>query len=602
MKRLATLVAVVMCLSLFALHDAAALEAPEGKNLMNPDDFVGCSSENAFYNEEPILVESGGTYTFSMYSQSFNWLIRITDGNDEPYIEEHAFELKTCIAASHQKIACTFEASDEELYMHFSEDYASMAFSHYGLEGMMLEEGPEKTAYEPYPTPSPPVFDGSGLLVASYQEGRSIEEIIDAHISAYDEIDGDVSEDIVVVEDAYTGNESSVGEYDVTLEVSDSAGNTASFVLTIQVKDEIPPVIEGPTTLKVDVDAPVDVEAMIAEHFSFYDEHDGSLEAFTISRDEYTGVENDLGEATVEFEVADSSGNVAEWSMTLEVEDKVAPEIHGPKETTIKLSDPDDLQTILGRFHATDNHTPADSITLEVLEATFDGEDRVGEYALVLEATDLSGNASTKTFTVYIVDDVAPTLEGPSNLERSYTMPFDVSEVFSLFTPSDNHCDLSSDDFYIISNEVVADVPGSYELILGVADSSGNTAEHTVTVHVIDDVPPVFHVDERIILTGGTTLSSGEILARLEGDPEVKAFNPIAHEVVHDEYTGAGSEAGSYRYEVEFLNRDGERMLHGVDIEIAEEEPETAEGGFRAIYLLLPLAGLSTLIFLKRRS
>lgn len=61
-------------------------------------------------------------------------------------------------------------------------------------------------------------------------------------ISAIDLLDGDVSGDVIKTADDYTGNETTVGTYSVTYEVTDSLGNTTTKTISIQVHDDLPPV------------------------------------------------------------------------------------------------------------------------------------------------------------------------------------------------------------------------------------------------------------------------------------------------------------------------------------------------------------------------
>ena len=55
-------------------------------------------------------------------------------------------------------------------------------------------------------------------------------------LEAYDDYDGNITNNLFIQEDHYTGNENVVGEHIVIYQAADSSNNTASFTATIKVK------------------------------------------------------------------------------------------------------------------------------------------------------------------------------------------------------------------------------------------------------------------------------------------------------------------------------------------------------------------------------
>ena len=108
----------------------------------------------------------------------------------------------------------------------------------------------------------------------------------------------------LIISDLYTGNEQIVGEYLVELSASDSSGNTAYFSLSILVKDEIDPIITGPTDIDISISEITNINEIITNYFTVSDDY--GTATINILVDNYT-VNNDLlGIYLVEIEAVSS--------------------------------------------------------------------------------------------------------------------------------------------------------------------------------------------------------------------------------------------------------------------------------------------------------
>lgn len=86
-----------------------------------------------------------------------------------------------------------------------------------------------------------PTFSGP-TVIATNNGSILTESDVRAQLTASDEIDGNLTSAIRLIEDKYSGYGNAVGNYTITYAVTDSSGNEAIHVVTLQRKDNLPPV------------------------------------------------------------------------------------------------------------------------------------------------------------------------------------------------------------------------------------------------------------------------------------------------------------------------------------------------------------------------
>src|SRR5690606_21417007 len=89
-----------------------------------------------------------------------------------------------------------------------------------------------------------PAISGEENFVTSVDDPKSV-SYFQNYISAYDETDGDLTNDIYVVTDNYTPNRFVLGTYEVIFGVKDTANNESTLKIYITVADVTKPVITG---------------------------------------------------------------------------------------------------------------------------------------------------------------------------------------------------------------------------------------------------------------------------------------------------------------------------------------------------------------------
>ncbi|MDC0552063.1 DUF5011 domain-containing protein, partial [Flavobacteriaceae bacterium] len=285
-----------------------------------------------------------------------------------------------------------------------------------------------------------------------------------------------------------------IGVYTLTYTATDSSGNTTTTTRTVNVVDTIAPTItlvgDNPITIEVG-DTYTDAGATATDNY------DTEISVTT------TGfVDSDtIGVYTLTYTATDSSGNTTTATRTVNVVDTIAPVItlNGDNPTTIEVgttfTDPG--------ASATDNYDTEISVTVS-------GEvnsENLGSYTLTYTATDSSGNTTTATRTVNVVDTTAPII----TLIGDNPITIEVGDTFTDTgaTATDNYdTEISVSVTGTVDNNTI----GVYTLTYTATDSSGNTTTATRIVNVVDTTTPVITLigdNPMNIEVGGTFTDPG---------------------------------------------------------------------------------------------
>lgn len=179
---------------------------------------------------------------------------------------------------------------------------------------------------------------------------------------------------------------------------------------------------------------------------------------------------NVLGYDTLTYSVVDCNGNAAvPFTVVVNVVDNRAPNISvaGSDNLTIDVfsSFTPPASTVSDNYYTNLSATIVNNVNTN----------RLGTYTVVYSAVDGSGNSSTKTITVNVVDRVSPTvtLLGDSFITICWGKPYmepDVKIVDNYYTQAELRSRLQ------ITGSVDYTKLGTYCLKYNVTDSSGNTS------------------------------------------------------------------------------------------------------------------------------
>ncbi len=293
--------------------------------------------------------------------------------------------------------------------------------------------------------------------------------------TATDLVDGDLTGSIAI---AGTVNTDRVGQYTVTYDVSDTAGNAAvQKTRTVIVEDTMKPGITVPEPYATEATATLT----------------------PLGRDEYgiaTSTDGDItddapatfpvGDTIITWTATDANGLSSTAEQTITIADTTKPVITAPEDVSKEATGPTTPVTV-GQATATDLVDNA----LEITRNPQTNDFAVGEHTITWKATDASGNFATATQTVAITDTTAPVIAltganpqiiefGDEYIEQEATATDRVDDDLEL-----------TGRMVIAGDEVITDRVGEYTVTYDVSDAAGNPAEQkTRTVRVTDTTAP----------------------------------------------------------------------------------------------------------------
>nr|MDQ3017953.1 HYR domain-containing protein [Bacteroidota bacterium] len=318
----------------------------------------------------------------------------------------------------------------------------------------------------------PPIAICQNITVSIGVGGTVIITGIDIDGGSSDNCDDDVS--LSVTPNSFDCDD--LGVQIVTLTVTDDAGNTSTCTASVTITAEPPVAICQDITVSLGANGLVVILPAQVDGGST-----GDCGVIILSLDEDTFDCSEIGENTVTLTVTDEGGSTSTCTATVTVVDDLDP-ICSTQDITVFLDAAGNVTITASMIDdgSTDNCPPP---SLEVTPVTFNCDD-VGENIVVLTVTDGSGNTSTCTAVVTVVDNIDPLCS-----TQDITVSVSGSQVTILPSQVD---DGSSDVCGPVTLDVdpdtfTCDDLGPNVVVLTVTDESGNTSTCTATVTVTDD-------------------------------------------------------------------------------------------------------------------
>jgi len=355
-----------------------------------------------------------------------------------------------------------------------------------------------------------------------------------------------------------------------------SPGNNQNYSYTYDAGDSFAPVVSGQLTYTSNIESPVSLDDIKA-NLKAVDETDGDVELVVVE-DNYSSNSTTKGTYTIKFSATDNAGNTASCIVTVIVVDTSAPVISGPTTVTRRLSSDLTVEEIKGLLEVTDN---TDTLELSVDSDNYTSNKNVpGTYQVIFSATDSSGNKSTHTVSVKVIDDVKPVITGPSSHTKNNNVTVNRDYYLSQLEVSDNVDSLDLTNLNIVSDSFSgnADKVGTYQIVVNITDESGNTSDNfTITIKVDDKIPPVFWANgEFYVIVEPTTVLSTENIAYIARALGIVDSTKTAKvELLSNAYYGNESISGEYDVVVKATYEDGSSSVGTITLAVNEELGDT---------------------------
>ncbi|MCE7996742.1 MAG: HYR domain-containing protein, partial [Roseivirga sp.] len=220
---------------------------------------------------------------------------------------------------------------------------------------------------------------------------------------------------------------------------------------------------------------------------------------------------SDAGENTITITATTPNNVVTTETVTVTIIDDITPTVLA-QNITVNLDNNGQVSITTAQI---DNGSSDNcDLTLNLDQLDFDCSD-LGANTVTLTGTDGSGNTTSATATVTIVDNIAPTV-----ITQNATVTLDANGNASLTVAqidngSSDNCDLtlSLDELNFDCSDL-----GANTVTLTGTDASGNTASATATVTVVDNTDPVIvtqNITVDLDADGQATITENQVITSI---------------------------------------------------------------------------------------
>ena len=277
----------------------------------------------------------------------------------------------------------------------------------------------------------------------------------------------------ITFEDEATG---SCGSFTRIYTAEDGCGNTATATVTVSLQDEEAPVISGiPTNSALNCGDVEEIDPIVTDNCS-------SAADIVVTMESSTEPVDCGYILTRTWTATDACGNTSTATHIATVTDTEEPSFtFVPESMTVVCGDEYTLEDPIAEDDCSD---------LDIIITTEQLGGCAGSFRRVFTAIDACGNTATADQVITITDTVDPTFVlTPTDVEVSCdNIP---SAEFADFIYFDN---CSEPELTVQEDIEQGGCPGTYDIIrlYQLQDACGNRSYHTWTIHVVDDVAPVF--------------------------------------------------------------------------------------------------------------
>ena len=275
-----------------------------------------------------------------------------------------------------------------------------------------------------------------------------------------------------------------IGEYPVELTATDNYGNTSSVTVTVTVIDSTldstdPEAVAQNITVVLNEDGFVIVDPEDVDNGST---DDFGIDTFSLNQNDFGC--SDIGANNVVLTVTDFVGNTDTASAVITVVDNLAPTV-SIQNINVELDADGNASILVANIDngSTDN-CEIDAMSLDQDSFTCDD---LGEVTVTLTVTDPSGNEATAEVIVNVLDNLSPVLSVEDitlELGADGTVQISPSDVD---TGTSDNCTLNT---FLDADSFDCDDVGENEVLFTAEDDAGNGENTTITVTVVDLLPP----------------------------------------------------------------------------------------------------------------
>ena len=395
---------------------------------------------------------------------------------------------------------------------------------------------------------TPPIIEGKNEYISYLSSPLNIDSVKE-NLKALDNSNVDLTSQIFICEDTYSSNKNVVGKHHLYFCVYDYSNNISDgFLVQIEVKDDIPPVIEGLDFFSSYLSSPLSIQDILYSIAASDNNKDVSSSIF-ITRDLYSNFQNATGEKYIYLQAMDEYLNISkEFKITINLIDDIPPQIFGLNTYDSYLSSPLSISHIKQQLTVLDNIDGNITNNLEIINDSYSNNiNKKGTYFLTFVVKDASNNISENfKITIKNIDNVKPYFIGPESLTYQINQKPTLEYILNQYIATDNND--SHLDFEIISDTYSNSIKtGDFFIGLSCVDSSMNESiPFSIRITIVEEINESkklsFYLPTSYLLTALEIAN----LINLEG----------TYIIIEDTYSNNYEFEGTYKIKYELQNKD----------------------------------------------
>ncbi|MFW3585769.1 putative Ig domain-containing protein [Staphylococcus caprae] len=395
-----------------------------------------------------------------------------------------------------------------------------------------------------------------------------------------------------------SGTPTKVGSYPITVTSKDTNGNTTTTTFTIKVVDTTPPVVKTIVDQTKEVNTSIDsikIEATDNSGLAVSNTVSGLPNgvSFDSNTNTISGTPTKVGSYLITVTTTDAEGNKTETNFTIKVVDTTKPTVTSIEDQSKEVNTPIDSITI----EATDNSGQAvtnkvsglpEGVSFDSATNTISGTPtKVGSYPIMVTTTDESGNETTTSFTIKVVDTTKPTVTSIEDQTKEVNTPIDSITIEATDNSgqavTNKVSGLPEGVSFDSATNTISGTPtkvGSYPIVVTTTDESGNETTTKFTIQVVDTIKPTVtsikdqtkEVNTSIdpIKIEATDNSGQAVTNKVSGLPEGVSFDSETNTI-----SGTPTKVGSYPIVVTTTDASGNETTTSFTIKVVDTTKPT---------------------------
>ncbi|MFT3885996.1 MAG: HYR domain-containing protein [Flavobacteriales bacterium] len=344
-----------------------------------------------------------------------------------------------------------------------------------------------------------------------------------------------------------------LGTTTVTHRVTDAAGNSTACSFTVTVTDAQPPSINCPADVTVNAQPGLCGAVVSYTPPIGTDNCTGAVTVRTAGP--ASGSLFPVGTTTITHRVTDAAGLWSECSFTVTVNDNEPPTIICPSDITVQ-AEPGQCSAHVSYTEPVGTDNCSGATTARLAGPASGSLFPVGTTSITYEATDVTGNQATCSFTVSVIDAQPPTITCPNDTTVNSDPSLCGRNVIYATPVAADNCSITVTTRTAGPASGSAFPIGNTTVTYATTDAAGTAASCSFIVHVIDDLAPSLTCPADIVTSNapgqcgaivhyptpvGSDNCSGWTVARIAGPASGSLFPTGTTPVVHRVTDAAGN-------------------------------------------------------------